>query len=126
MFGGALLLNYYYKYMIAEYLVLTASVATFTLIWRAILLDHKDFAKKIESLPIVGGALYCGFCASLWFTFFAVCMYNPVTVFTSPVMSFATGWLTVGAGVLFLRNAIAVLMEANGVLTDMHRTQHKD
>lgn len=110
--------------MLVPYLVLTASIATLSLIWRAILLDHSQFALKVKALPVIGGALYCGFCAPLWFTLIAVYYYNPIAIFASPFISFATGWLTVGTGVLFLRNLLAVLMEANGVLTDMHRSKH--
>ncbi len=112
--------------MFTNYLIFTASLTTLALIWRAILLDHPTFAEKVRIFPIVGGSLYCGFCAPLWCTLIAVCFYNPVALFASPIASLITGWLTVGAGVLFLRNLIAVLMEANGVLTDMHRSSHKD
>jgi hypothetical protein len=111
--------------MIIDYLVVIASITTVSLIWRAILLDHPLFAKKVETLPMVGPSLHCGFCMPVWCAFVVVYFYNPVAIFASPLMSFMTGWLTASAGVLFLRNGIAVLMEANGVLTDKHRRQHE-
>ena len=105
--------------MFTHYLIFTASLTTVSLIWRAILLDHPAFAKKVEALPIVGPSLYCGFCAPLWLTFFVVLFYNPLPYF------FIISWLTAGTGVLFLRNLIALLMEANGYVTDLHRSRHE-
>lgn len=104
--------------MLAHYLIFTTSLTTIALIWRAILLDHLKFAEWIHKLPIIGGSLYCGFCTPLWLTFFAVLLYNPLPYF------FIISWLVTGAGVLFLRNLIALLMEANGYVTDLHRSRH--
>lgn len=107
--------------MLTQYLIATTSITTLALIWRAILLDHPRFAEWVEKLPLVGPSLYCGFCAPLWFALIGTALYNPL-----PQWNVVVSWLTVGAGVLFLRNLIAVLIELNGVLTHMHRRGHDD
>lgn len=110
--------------MLTDYLILTSATATLALIWRALLLDHSRFLARVESLPIVGGALRCGFCASVWLALFAVALHNPLAAWAAehpPLLGFVASWLSVGAGVLLLRNVIAALMEGTGVLTHLHR-----
>lgn len=106
--------------MFAQYCITAASITTIALIWRALLLDHPELAKRMQSLPIVGPALYCGFCAALWFTFIGTLIYNPL-----PQYNIVVSWLTLSAGVLFLRNLIALLIEGTGVLTHLHRSADK-
>jgi hypothetical protein len=115
--------------MIIDFLIVTAVTTTAALIWRALLLDHPRLLKLVRKLPLIGGTLSCGFCAALWFSLIAVLIENPFLLWR-PSLPMITklfiGWFALGAGVLFLRNLIAVLMEGNGVLTEMHRRNHEE
>lgn len=115
--------------MFLDYLLVITITSVVALVWRALLLDHKRLAEWIKEIPVVGGALYCGFCFTMWLSLFAVLVYNPVSFLFSNlvwVISVFFSWMLVSAGVLFIRNLLAVLMEANGVLTDKHRKMHEE
>jgi hypothetical protein len=111
-----------------DYLMLIAAISTAALIWRALLLDHPALLSAVERVPFVGGALRCGFCSTLWLSLAGTCAYNPFAAdfagLPQPV-ALLVSWLIVGAGALFLRNATACLIEANGALTHLHRSSHE-
>jgi len=114
--------------MFTDFLIMSAITTTVALVWRALLLDHPSLLAKVKQLPIIGDALSCGFCATLWFSLIAVLIQNPLSSWRPelPILiQLFAGWFTLSAGVLFLRNLIAVLMEGNGVLTEIHRNTHK-
>jgi hypothetical protein len=116
------------KIMLINYFVLVVSVSIIALIWRALLLDHKLLLKYVRNLPIIGGALACGFCFTMWLALAAVVIYNPISDLFNELhglINILLSWFVTSAGVLFFRNLLAILMEANGVLTDMHRSLHK-
>jgi hypothetical protein len=109
------------------YFLIVTSTTTIALIWRTLLLDHPRLLAVVESIPLLGGALRCGFCAAIWLSLAAVLWHNPLTSAVTQfsfISGLAISWLAVSAGVLFLRNLIAVLMEGAGVLTGLHRQQH--
>ena len=115
--------------MFTNYCILAASTATIALIWRTLLLDHPRILAFVESIPLIGGALRCGFCAAVWLSLLAVLFYNPLTTQTQQfpfVIGLAISWLALSAGVLFIRNLIAALMEGTGVLTALHRREHNE
>ncbi|PIP55502.1 MAG: hypothetical protein COX06_02775 [Candidatus Zambryskibacteria bacterium CG22_combo_CG10-13_8_21_14_all_42_17] len=63
----------------------------------------------------------------MWFSLIVVLFYNPIAdLFGSlnPILVITFSWFVVSAGVLFLRNLISILLEANGILTDMHQKLH--
>lgn len=112
--------------MLTDYLIIVSITATAALIWRALLLDHPALLAKVESLPYIGGALRCGFCMALWLSLLAVLLKNPIAPWTGafhPLIAILAAWFSLSAGVLFVRNAIAILMEGTGVLTHAHRSQ---
>jgi hypothetical protein len=114
--------------MLTDFLIINAITTTTTLVWRALLLDHSRLLEKVRQLPIIGSALSCGFCATVWFSLIAVLIQNPLSTWQPelPILiQLFVGWFTLSAGVLLLRNLIAVLMEGNGVLTNMHRNIHE-
>ncbi len=115
--------------MLIDFLIVCAITTTTALIWRAVLLDHSRLLSFVKGLPLVGGGLSCGFCATLWFSLIAVSLDNPLSWWRPDapfIVQLCIGWFTIALTVLFLRNLIAVLMEGNGVLTDMHRGSHKE
>lgn len=115
--------------MFVEYLIVVSVVTAIALTWRALLLDHPKLLAFVESLPVVGGALRCGFCAAMWFTLVGVIIYNPIAGLFSNLhwtIILFFSWMVTSVGVLFLRNLLTVLMEGTGVLTDKHRRMHDD
>ena len=119
--------------MFTDYLIVATAVSTATLVWRNLKEDHPQFKKWVAELPFVGGALSCGFCASLWMTLIGVLLLNPIASWShvsglgaaSGVASLITGWFSVGAGVLLLRSVIVVLLELGGVLKHKHHQGHQ-
>ncbi len=114
--------------MFIEYLILVSFITTTALIWRTALLDHPRLLAFIESIPIIGGALRCGFCSVLWLTLLGVLVHNPFAVYlveVPAIIEIWIGWFVVGAGVLLFRNTLAVLLEGAGVLTHLHRSHEK-
>ncbi len=115
--------------MLVSYLLTIACITAPALVWRALLLDHPGLLTFIRRIPVLGSALSCGFCTALWFSLIGVLVHNPIAplVPTLPwLVVTGVGWCAVGVGVLFVRNLITVLLEATGVLTDMHRKLHAD
>ncbi len=120
--------------MFTAYLIITGVVSTTTLIWRNLKMDHPQIKAYVTKLPLIGGALSCGFCSSMWFSLLGVLIVNPIqmwetgaTIFTGiphDVFVLCSGWFTVGLGVLFSRSAVIVLMEASAVLKHMHHENH--
>jgi len=114
--------------MLTDYIIIASITTTAALIWRNTLLDHANILKRVENIPFVGGALTCGFCSAVWFSLIAVLFYSPIyeRVDELPyIVSITASWFCLSAGVLFLRNLIAILMEGTGVLTHLHRGGHK-
>lgn len=114
--------------MLTSYCIIVASIATVALIWRTLLLDHPSLLSFVESIPLVGGSLRCGFCATVWLSFFGTLFYNPLASWASQfpsMIGFFISFLAIAAGVLLVRNLIAILMEGGGVLTGMHRREHQ-
>lgn len=108
------------NFMLINFLVVCASAAMIALIWRAIMLDHPAFALRVKNIPyVIGAALYCGFCFTVWLSILATLLYNPLPKYPLPI-----NLLTVAFVTLILRNLAALLMEATGVLTDLHRSKH--
>jgi hypothetical protein len=115
--------------MFTNYLIIAASTATIALIWRTLLLDHPRLLAFVESIPLIGGALRCGFCAAVWLSFFAILFYNPLAEWATRfpfLVGLIISWLALAAGVLFIRNLIAAFMEGTGVLTALHHKGHKN
>jgi hypothetical protein len=113
--------------MFTNYCLIAASTATIALIWRTLLLDHPHLLTFIESIPFIGGGLRCGFCSAVWLSLFAVLLYNPLADWAVQfpfIIGLGISWLALAAGVLFIRNLIAALMEGTGVLTALHRKEH--
>lgn len=114
--------------MFTDYVLIAAITTTAALIWRALLLEHAPLLARVEALPFIGGALRCGFCMSVWLSLFAVAIQNPIEAWTNsfhPFIALLCAWFALAAGVLFLRNLIAALIEGTGVLTHMHRSEVK-
>jgi uncharacterized membrane protein len=120
--------------MFTDYLIVVTAVSTATLVWRNLKEDHHQFKKWVAELPVVGGALSCGFCASLWMTLVGVLLLNPIASWSHLsgfggtgrfVVGLLVGWFSVGAGVLLLRSGIVVLLELGGVLKHQHSQGHK-
>jgi hypothetical protein len=113
--------------MITSYCIIVGSTAALALVWRTLLLDHPRLLAFIESIPLLGGVLRCGFCAVVWLSLFATLFYNPLASWAdrfSFLVAILISWFAVSAGVLFVRNLIACLMEGCGVLTELHRRNH--
>jgi hypothetical protein len=111
----------------ADFLIVAAVTTTSALIWRSLLMDHPALLEHVEKLPIIGGVLTCGFCFTVWLSLLAVMLYNPLSLWHTELpalIRLTIGWFTLSAAVLFLRNLIAVLMEANGILSDKHQRLH--
>lgn len=115
--------------MLTHYFILVAVTATTTLVWRALLLDNPRLLTLIEKIPILGTALTCGFCSAMWLSLAAVIIYNPLTPLFSelhPIIILGLSWFTLAPGILFVRNLIAILIEAGGFLSHLHHEQHKE
>lgn len=64
---------------------------------------------------------------ALWLSLAAVLVHNPVAPYLAvphPLLQLGVSWMAFSAAVLAMRNGIAVLIEACGVLTDLHRKSH--
>ncbi len=115
--------------MLIDFLIVTAVTTTTALIWRALLLDHEKLLNFVKKIPLIGGALTCGFCFTVWLCLIVVLIYTPLVFWNyvdNSVIGIFVAWFTLSAAVLFLRNLIAVLMEGNGVLTHKHRSIDKE
>ncbi len=115
--------------MFTDYLVVVSVTVTTALVWRTLLLDHPVLLEAVQKIPLLGGALSCGFCAAVWFSLIATLFLNPLAAWSAqltPLLALGIGWFSVSAGVLFGRNLLAALMEGTGVLTHLHRYADQD
>lgn len=115
--------------VLISYLLTLACITVPALVWRALLLDHAKLLALVRRVPVAGSALSCGFCTALWFSLVGVLVHNPIVPLVTNLSWLEVtgiGWCAVGAGVLVLRNLTTVLLEATGVLTDMHRKMHQE
>jgi hypothetical protein len=116
--------------MLTSYLIISAGTAAIALTWRTLLLDHARLLTFVESIPLIGGGLRCGFCSVMWLSLGAVAFYNPLATWTDsrfPILiALCVSWLALASGVLFMRNLIAALMEGTGVLTAIHHQSHEE
>jgi hypothetical protein len=121
--------------MLFNYFIAATVASTASLLWRALKDDHPKFKEWVKELPfLIGSALTCGFCASLWFTLITILFINPFAgeqiPFTFnwgallPFANLMVAWFAVGTGVLILRSLVVVLLELGGNLKHQHQTRH--
>ncbi len=112
--------------MLLYFSIILGVTTTSVLIWRTLLLNHPRLLTLVHGIPIVGGALTCGFCSALWFSLIAVLIYNPLdTLIEHPwIIEIWIAWFFLGAGVLFLRNLMVVLIEGGAFLSHLHQKAH--
>ena len=116
------------------YFILGTSIASTTLVWRNLLLDHPRFDSMIANIPFIGNGLVCGFCFPMWVTFLVTLFINPTSEwgallpsgFGGYIIGFVFGWLSVGASVLFIRFSIVALMDGSAILSHRHKQSHDD
>ncbi|HUO50513.1 MAG TPA: hypothetical protein VMU25_03060 [Candidatus Paceibacterota bacterium] len=115
------------------YFIVVTAVTSLSLTWRMWLLDHPKFDAAVESIPVIGNGLVCGFCVPMWLTLVIVLAVNPLQDWVSPSPLFSNyagltilGWLSSATGVLFVRFLIVALFDGSGVLSHMHKTLHKN
>ena len=114
--------------MLTNYLILTAAIASATILFRTLKDDHPSFKRFIRELPLIGESLSCGVCISYWFSLPVVIVADPLGSWEFlppvPLLHFATSWLVLGVSVLFARSLVIVLLEAAAVLKHRHQSGH--
>ncbi len=110
--------------MLTDYLIIVSATSAVTLIWRNLKEDHPSLKRAVGSIPFFGEALSCGFCFAMWASLAAVLVHDPLAGWQGPFPIVAS-WLSVGSGVLLLRSAIIVLLEAGAVLKHRHQSGHR-
>ena len=118
--------------MSTDYLILTATVAAATILWRTIKDDFPKFKTFVRNLPYIGEPLSCGVCTSAWFSLVAVLFINPLSSWEPalyppllPIAQFFCGWFSLTAGVLITRGIIGVLLDGGAVLKHRHTSSHE-
>ncbi len=120
--------------MLEDYFILSATLATITLVWRNLKEDHPALKSSVASIPFFGGALSCGFCFAVWVSLLGVMLLDPLNGWyptglhagggAREMFLFTTSWFSVSVGVLFIRSIIIVLLELGAVLKHQHQSGH--
>jgi hypothetical protein len=116
------------------YFIVATTVVSISLTWRMLLLDHPTFDRMVESVPVIGNGLVCGFCVPMWLTFFFVIVFNPIAGWSHPILAIepfgeiarlVIGWFSTATAVLLIRFAIVALFDGAGLLSHSHHALHK-
>lgn len=116
--------------MFTTFFILVMVVAGVTILWRTLKDDHPKLKTFVQNLPVVGEALMCGICIAYWFSLPVALVMDIFPMWQAqtsvdPIALFFVEWIALGTGVLLLRSAIIVLLEAGAILKHRHHSSHQ-
>lgn len=110
--------------MLIDFLFSSLVVAGIAILWRALRMRHKIFARFFKKhLGFFSTAILCGFCFTYWTSFFFLLIFNPLSEWMPPmrhnlpdnietIFHFLMSWMALSFAAVTLRFMFALLLEA--------------